>query len=337
MKFFVDGWDPSYGSALDNDQADVLVDSTARVQPEVETAAESWAPVGPSPVNEPEAVLFIDGVRRIDARAWIETSPAIEEDTGELIEAGAQASMGLCASFAAGVVCCCTAGAHVITAALRRGLFTTVADAADITTPMGTYIASHTVEDPESSIAFTLTEALQRRLTELEVATAANARDGLAAHGLSGESDLLVIDGPLRGRQHLSRAVGFIKSHRTSYLPPKLHAMVSRLKAGERTPVFLMGTTWDRHSWYLRLPCPPGAPWTGVVRVECSADMEPEAVIALANVTQAVLPRYASVEYKDARAPQNLVPVAALESHLRHQLGQAALLSRALRTAAHTG
>lgn len=71
--------------------------------------------------------------------------------------------------------------------------------------------------------------------------------------------------------------------------------------------------------------------------MECSADLEPEAVVALANVTQMVLPRFASVEYKDSRAPQNLVPVAALESHLRHQLGQTALLSRALRSAAHAG
>ena len=29
----------------------------------------------------------------------------------------------------------------------------------------------------------------------------------------------LVVDGPLRGRSHLPRALGYIKSHRAAYLP----------------------------------------------------------------------------------------------------------------------
>ena len=33
-------------------------------------------------------------------------------------------------------------------------------------------------------------------------------------------NDLLVIDGPLRGRTHLDRTVGYIKTHHASYLPP---------------------------------------------------------------------------------------------------------------------
>jgi len=42
--------------------------------------------------------------------------------------------------------------------------------------------------------------------------------------------DLLVIDGPLRGRTHLDRAVGYIKSHHASYLPPDQAAIVSALR-----------------------------------------------------------------------------------------------------------
>jgi hypothetical protein len=56
--------------------------------------------------------------------------------------------------------------------------------------------------------------------------------------------------------------------------------------------------------------------------------------IALANVTQRVLGRFASEEYKDARAPQNLYPIAGLEKHLRHRLGDQAFIYRALRAAA---
>ncbi len=54
----------------------------------------------------------------------------------------------------------------------------------------------------------------------------------------------------------------------------------------------------------------------------------------MANLSQATLPRYASVEYKDSRAPQNLYPIAGLERDLRRRLGDTRLLYRALRAAA---
>jgi len=101
--------------------------------------------------------------------------------------------------------------------------------------------------------------------------------------------------------------------------------------------VFRVGTSWERHAWYLRLPCRPGAPWAGVVRVECGADLPTAAAIRLAGVSQVVLSRYAAAEYKDSRAPQNLYPIGGLERQLRRRLGNPALLSRALRTAAAAG
>ena len=54
----------------------------------------------------------------------------------------------------------------------------------------------------------------------------------------------------------------------------------------------------------------------------------------MANLSQATLCRYASVEYKDSRAPQNLYPIAGLERDLRRRLGDNRLLYRALRVAA---
>jgi hypothetical protein len=140
----------------------------------------------------------------------------------------------------------------------------------------------------------------------------------------------------LRGRQHLPRALGYIKSHRSTYLPPELNTLVAALLPGQRTPVFLMGTSWDRHSWYLRLPGPPGSPWAGVVRIECPADLPVSEVVRLAAVSQKCLGRFASAAYKDARAPQNLYPIAGLERELRRRLGDPRLLYRALRMAAHT-
>ena len=102
-------------------------------------------------------------------------------------------------------------------------------------------------------------------------------------------------------------------------------------------PVFTIGGEWTRHSWYLRLPGPPGGPRAGIVRCEAPAELVRDEVVALADVSAAVLPRYASEAHKDSRAPQNLYPIAGLERDLRHRLGDPALVLRSLRVAAAGG
>ena len=332
MRFTVDGWDPTYGTSLELEED--LGESTAQITLDVEFPENGWRPVDvDAALRRPSATLFVDGVRRVEARVWIDDADGGSPAT--------DASAALCASYAAGVVCCCSTGAHLLTAETRRGLFTIAPHAVDVATSAGSYLACHTAASAAMPLSVTLSSALQRRLAEVEVAVAVAARAGLGLvgggagdHDVLRDDDLLVVDGPLRGRTHLPRALGFIKSHRTAYLPPAQHAMVGRLTHGQRTPVFLMGTTWDRHAWYLRLPCLPGPPWAGIVRVECSADLPRDEVIVLANLSQATLCRYASAEYKDARAPQNLYPIAGLERELRRRLGDPRLLYRALRVAA---
>jgi hypothetical protein len=331
MRFSVDAWDPSYGTNTEIE--DFLAESTARVDANVELPAGQWRAIDPDPARPiPDALLFVDGVRRIEARVWI--------DDGALggVQAG-EASMGLCASYAAGVVCCCARRAHLVQHEIRRGLFTVAPKARSIVTWAGEYTACRTAARKEQPLSVTLSEALQRRLGDVELRTAVEARAAVAGHGVPEGGDLLVIDGPLRGRQHLPRALGYIKSHRTTYLPPDLNALVAALSPGQRTPVFLAGTSWDRHTWYLRLPVAAGpavAPWAGIVRIECSADLPSGEVIGLAGLSQACLGRFASAEYKDARAPQNLYPIAGLERELRRRLGDPRLLQRALRLTAQS-
>jgi hypothetical protein len=323
MQFTVDAWDPSYGVSVELE--DGLGESTARLEPGVELPQTAWRAMDAPPgVPRPPRVLFVDGVRRIDARVWV-------TDTDH----GGSAAPGLCGSLAAGVICCCNLRAHLVQVESRRGLFTVAPHAVDIVTSAGDYPACHTPAG-ETPPPVALSLAMQRRLAEIEVVAATTARQTSADHGLPDNDDLLVVDGPLRGRQHLPRAIGYIKSHAAGYLPAHLHSLVGSLRAGQRTPVFLIGTSWDRHTWYLRLPCRAGAPWTGVVRIECSADMKPTDAIELANLSQATLCRYASAEYKDPRAPQNLYPIAGLERELRRRLGDSKLLHRALRMAAAT-
>jgi hypothetical protein len=335
MRFSVDAWDPAYGASLELE--DFLGESTARVDVSIELPADRWRAVDPRPVaGLPDALLFVDGVRRIEARVWIEDDATPGGQPPE-------ASAALCASYAAGVVCCCGQQAHVVHVEARRGLFTVAPNAASIVTWAGEYAACHTAASATRPLPVTLSQALQRRLSEVEVQTAVAARAAMAGHGVPAGGDLLVIDGPLRGRQHLARALGYIKSHRTTYLPPELNALVPALSPGQRTPVFLIGTSWDRHTWYLRLPGGSGAaaaggtagpPWAGVVRIECPADLPTAEAIGLAELSQACLGRFASDEYKDARAPQNLYPIAGLERELRRRLGDPRLLYRALRLTA---
>jgi hypothetical protein len=325
MSFSVDGWDPTYGTSLELE--DDLGESSAEVDVGVELPANKWRPInaGP-PVVPPGPILFVDGVRRIEARVWIDDisngSPANE------------ASAAICASYAAGIVCCCQGKAHLLAADTRRGLFSVAPHAEDIVTSAGSFVAHHASVNPKMPLTVTLSSAMQARLADVELAVAASARADNDSHAAR-EDDLLVVDGPLRGREQLPRVIGYIKSHLAAYLPTEQHAMVGTLRAGQRTPVFRIGGNWDRYSWYLRLPCLPSAPWAGIVRIECSPGLAVNDVIALAWLSQTTLVRFASTEYKDSRAPQNLYPIAGLERELRRRLGDSRLIYRALRVAAN--
>jgi len=316
VRFSVDPWDPAYGTSLDTE----LGASTAEVDVAVELPAERWAPLDPPAGAGPPAVVrFVDGVRRVDAQVWVD-----EQD--------GSASPALCASYAAGVLCCCPAeGAHLVDARVRRGLFTTAAEGTDIVTAAGVYTATRTTAHPDRPPMQILSLALQRSLAAAELIAALDAGPAAEVGGLT------VVDGPLPP-QPLPDAIGFIKSHRDTYLPTALGGIVATLGAGQRTPVFRLtrslGRAWERYTWYLRLPAAAGAPWAGVVRVECGTDLEAERAVALAGVSQVTLARFASIEYKDSRAPQNLYPIAGLERALRRRLGEPSVLYRALRRAA---
>jgi hypothetical protein len=332
MRFTVDAWDPSYGTSLGTE--DSLEESTANVQLDLELPASRWHAIdAPAGRPAPGAMLFVDGVRRIEAHLWIDDDPQAAGPHGD--DGPGPATAALCASYAAGVVCCCGPRAHLAAAEIRRGLFSVAPHASDIVTRAGRYQAHPVAAGPAGvPLMASLSQALQRRLADVEMAAAAAARAAIGDHGQATVDDLLIIDGPLRGRQHLPRALGYIKSHRATYLPPDLNALVGMLSAGQRTPVFRMGTSWERHSWYLRLPGSTGSPWSGVVRIECAADLPVAEVIRLAGLSQASLGRFASASYKDGRAPQNLYPIGGLERELRHRLGDPQLLYRGLREAA---
>lgn len=310
--YAIEPWDPGYGLAY---STDAEAASTAELDLDIELPATLWQPVDPDPYGPvPSTLLFLDGVRRIDARVWVQ------------VQGSPRPAPGIAASLAAGLVRCeADCPAQIADVLVERYLITAAPDATDLATRNATYTARRARDGSLDELSLTLQQCLARA----EASLAGSVRDSGAS-----ADDLLVVDGPLRGRTHLARTVGYIKTHHTTYLPDTQAAVVASLKPGQRSPAFTMGTSWQRHSWYLQLDRIEGVPWAGVVRLECSADLAPDQVTLLADLTARVLPPLGSTPHKDPRAPQNLVPIGGLERQLRHRLGDQQLLYRALRAAA---
>lgn len=306
MKFSIDPWAPEYGAPTTSN--DALVPNPQQVDVTVETPAEDWRPIPAAaldPAAGPLEVLFVDGIRRIDARVWV------TDDTGAT-------RMGLCASFAAGTVRC-NGQATVEEVEVGRGLFACGAGLA----PVETRTVRYPVQRVTSEDGDQLVNGVQDAMRELEIQVVTR----------SGDADLVVVDGPLRGRQDVPNAIGYVKSHRVEYLPDIVADTLRALGPGERTPLFTMQTSWRRWSWYLRLPHGGDHPWGGIVRCEASIANDLAAARALADLSASALPRFASRPHKDPRAPQNLYPIAGLERALRRRLGDQQLLFRHLSAA----
>ena len=98
MKFSIEAWAPEYGSSSDGE----FVDSQATIDEEVERPLGRWMPLRPPARRDWTTILFTDGVRRVDARVWIED--------------GSESHPGICATYAAGAVRCDGRATVVVTA-----------------------------------------------------------------------------------------------------------------------------------------------------------------------------------------------------------------------------
>jgi hypothetical protein len=303
-RIFVEGWAPEYGSPLDPDEA--LAPSQGSVDPGVET--RDWGPIegvddGVSPI------AFVDGVRRIDARLTLD----------DPLEGPVP---GLCGTFAVGATLWDRAAvrSEVIDVRIERWAIL-AGGRAEVMPPVGLDPGYDTTTCPSADPDDLLKE-LHTRMRRAEGEAASRLAQGC----------FVVADGPLNDLS-ARPMVGYVKSHRVAYLDAEERAVVPQLAPGQRTPLF---TIWDykRYSWYLRLAVLAGGhSWTGVVRCEASGRLPLEDVRVIADRTAAVLPQVASEAHLDPRAPQNLVPIAALERELRHRMGDPRLVVRALREA----
>lgn len=305
---FIEQWSPEYGAATDTDES--LAPTIEEIDIEIESEPP-WEPIDGIPLSESgiESVAIVDGVRRIDARLTLEN--------------GGGPVPGLCGSVAAGSVIWSPQ--------------TPVAEFDQVKVDrLALFGGGHEPRMPDVGGGFAyrpqavgssdpgmLIPALHDRMRKLETALASSlARDG----------HIVISDGRVSGLESLP-IVGFVKSHRVNYLPPEVSDIIERLATGQRSPLFALAD-FARYSWYLRLADVVGGhAWSGIARCEISGGISMEKAIKLANQVTGFLPALASEPHIDPRAPQNLVPIGALERYLRRFLGDQKLAYRALRQA----
>ncbi len=305
MRLRVDPWDPDYGASV---ELDPQLEQPTSLDYDVENDGP-WAPVSAPAASVLPRCAFIDGVRRIDRRL--------------VVEDGEVTAPGLAGSWAAG---CARPGPPADISDVRLGRLIITGsglEPAPLAARVGALSMSFTsVSVPGAGPLDPLRE-LQNAMRDAEESL---AHDVL----VRGEAELVVIDGPLSYGMS-GCAVGMIKRQARVYLDSERSRVLAALDVGERTPIFRFGERrTERYSWYLRLtrPGPVESTSAGIVRLE-TAPGELDQIQRLAALSAATLPRFAPAPGWDAQAPQNLYPIAALESTLRHRLGDPMLVRRA--------
>jgi hypothetical protein len=308
----LDPWGAEYEGMVQLGEEDEAVPVDIRVE------SPAWAAIRPPAAPPPGRIAFVDGVRRIEHRL--------------LIGDGERTVFGLLGSF--GV------GATLVDAAARVGHETigrvAVAGGGLRLDPFlapvdgrGSLLFEPRTEPENTPVA--PVDGLQKAMRHSEA--------GLAER-LSAEVDVVFLDGPLTFLTPAARGsvVGFVKRLLRTYLDPSAHALLPRLEIGERTPLFLIGGREPRYAWYARIACGRQieSALTGVVRQEAPAARGLEEARALADLSAREMPRFASDATRDPRAPQNLYPIGGLEARLKHLLGDAAVVRRAVEAQLHS-
>ncbi|HZT97572.1 MAG TPA: DNA double-strand break repair nuclease NurA [Chloroflexota bacterium] len=302
----VDPWDPDYGASVETDE------DPDRPPPPLDFEEPViWAAITRPPPETTPCCAFIDGIRRVDLRLFAED--------GDII------APALAGSVAVGVAWSSRPPTiddiRVVRVLLvGRGMQTPAVSA---------IIGSHAVQYPVESVAAAsprdALQQLQNRMRREEHSLATAVAD-------RGTADLIVQDGPLTytGR---APAVGMIKRQTQRYLDSLRQQLLPSLEINQRTPLFRFESNQlPRYSWYTRV-----APrrridgsMAGLVRMEVHADVGLDRARELADLSAAVLPRFAAPLWRESRAPQNLYPVGQLETVLRNRLGHAEVIRRGL-------
>ncbi|MEQ1569134.1 MAG: hypothetical protein ABMA64_26095, partial [Myxococcota bacterium] len=261
----------------------------------------------------PDPLWFVDGVRRVEVRVVARRADRLAH--------------GVLGAYAVGAVRVDGATARLLPPTLGRlavlGSGERLVDPIAVH-PAAVYLPDSVADDGPDAPA----DRIQHRMRAAEAVLA----EALA----ESDSGLVVTDGPLQTRDQ-GRAVGLVKRIVRLYLPPELLPVLGALPVGGRTPLFALAGAWARFAWYLRLVDrrPGDADLTGLVRLEVGDGVGLDAAVARADATAGWLPAFAGRRGLDPRAPQNLLPIGALEAALRHALGPVDLVSRRVASLLH--
>jgi len=285
------------------------------VDTRVEQAA--WAAIRPPAAPPPGRIAFVDGVRRIEHRL--------------LVGDGERTVFGLLGSFGVGAVLVdgtARVGHETVGRVAVAGGGLELDPFVAPVNGRGALVFEPRTEAENTPVA--PVDGLQKAMRHTEA--------GLTER-LSAEVDVVFLDGPLTFLTAAARGsvVGFVKRLLRNYLDPSAHALLPRLEVGERTPLFLIGGREPRYAWYTRIARgrPIESALTGVARLEAPARRGLAEALTLADLSAREMRRFASDAMRDPRAPQNLLPIGGLEARLKHLLGDAAVVRRAVEAQLH--
>jgi hypothetical protein len=307
-KVYVEDWGVAYGSPylVDVDPAEdaslaTLVEDGGKLLLHTGHAIDPGAPLA-----------FVDGIRR--AEAWLYCT-----------DVNGSAARGIAGAFATGAVLARAGESLTFAHECVRRLTIWGSGAhpslVDVTGGWRWEVVSIATSEPDGPLS-----SLQDHMREAERELAVT----LAQAGYT-----VLLDGPLNfvvGRS--ASVVGYVKTHHRAFLPPEQHRLVPMLNVGQRTSLFSID---ERYSCYARIAArgPHAGPWSGIVRLHLAGEAGLAAAKQYADGLTALLPAYAGVPHRDARAPQNLQPIGALETRLRHLMGDPRLATRAVRDAVY--
>lgn len=276
---------------------------------DVELKPGAWRPLVPASARAFETVHFVDCVRRIDARL--------------LVQKARRLCHGAFGCTAVGAVRVTADGTRCAEPVIERLVPLGSGEALPAPVVAGRDLIYLPATWPEPDADGPL-RAVQRRMRDIEEATVRRLAEDQRA--------LVVVDGPLSYAHPVpGNVLGHVKRIVQLYLPVRYLPIVSDLPVGGRTPLFeISHMKRGRYSWFQRITAPhPGEAYlTGIVRMEVSSQIGTEAGRQLADAAAVLLPRFAPPCARDPQAPRKLLPIEALEGHLRRLLGDPRLTRR---------
>jgi hypothetical protein len=311
LRLRLDPWPADYEASILFDEAEVS--GRARIETDIECSL--WTAIPPQTAAISCNCHFVDGVRRVDARV-------IGGENGILTH-------GLFGSIATGSVHACAQAARFSEIRVDRFLILGSGESKAGRLTIGDTVvpfAAHS--SPDNSPNGVLAE-LQKLMRDAEERLAVS---------LAGPDACVFVDGLSYRATGRDEVIGVVKRIIDPYLPATHFSLVEQLRRGERTPLFaIIDGKYDRYSCFLRLAMPREVdhPLAGIVRVEVGAAVGIDNARRMASLSANLLPRFASASVRDPRAPQNLLPVGALEQEMRRRLGDPLLLRRAMERMLH--